>query len=140
MSKYEVNWADGIVTRMTELNQSATYAGMLEGVPTREINERFYINPLVNPENMPQRLLLWAPQNEVEGWPGTFMGSPTAALPAVRCLATFDHFRPARDETLFASYIRVAWFQEEWALPIIPEVLAKIKSLKWRDVAIDYDP
>lgn len=140
MSKYEVEWADGVKTRLTKLSQSATYAGLLEGIPTLETNEMFHIAPLVNPQGREKRALLWAPQRRIEGRPETFMGRPTASLPAITCVATFDHIWPARDKTMGASYIEVVWFQDEWALPIIPEVLGKIKSLNWKDTAIDYEP
>ncbi|RYX82374.1 hypothetical protein EON83_19955 [bacterium] len=139
MNQYDVEWADGVKTRLTGLNQYATYAGLLEGMPTHETNELFHINPLTNPKEGVKRLVLWAPQSKVTSRLETFMGSPPAALPAVTCIAKFDYFRPARDKTMWASYVEVAWFQEEWALPIIPEVLAKIKTLNWRDVATDYE-
>ena len=140
MKRHEVEWADGVVTPLVDMKQRATYSGLLEGIPTREINDRFYIQPLlIHKSNDGQSLLLWAPQKQVEGWPETFMRSPTASLPSVTCVATFKHFMPARDKEQHFSDVTVAWFQEEWALPIIPEVVAKIKSLEWRDVAFDYD-
>lgn len=140
MKRHEVEWADGVVTPCVELRQSGTYAGLLEGIPTEDTNQRFHIQPLLShKEGGLARILLWAPQTRPEGWPETYMRKPTAALPGVTCVATFQHFKPVRDQKMDASGVIAVWFQDEWAFPIADEVLAKIKSLAWRDVAVDYE-
>jgi len=145
MKRDEVEWADGIVTRLTQLNQSGTYARLLEGVPTQMMNDHFLLRPLsaAHKSYAGEPLILWAPQTpgetQADETVEMYMSSPVSFLPAVTCIATFQHFRPARDKEQHYSYVTVAWFQEEWPFPIVDEVLSKIKSLAWRDIAFDVD-
>lgn len=132
----EFTLATGRSVRLQSLRQWSTYAGQLEGAPTRERNEQ-----------MVQRVLQ---QESRPGEPGTLIqpieraielknypfGTP-AALPSVTCVGRLHSFQPARDLALDCSDLVVVWFQDSYAFPIEPSVRARINALDWVNLAYD---
>jgi hypothetical protein len=119
-----VEFASGVRVRLVELHQTETYEGLLEGLPTTEMNaetikalreERpgvYVIPPIETP-------IEW---NEKRPYP---FGRP-ASLPGIRCLVRLrswdgDFFR----EGAFA------WFQGTWGLPIDDAALEAFRRLHW---------
>lgn len=136
----EITLASGRAIRMTAINQWAAYAGMLEGVPTKERNERivaravetakstFSWEPhLIRPTERPIKLGREYP-----------FGIPSS-LPGVVCIGLFDSFSVARDEQMDASALTIVWFQDQFAFPISAIALHAISTLDWNELASDYE-
>jgi uncharacterized protein (TIGR02996 family) len=128
---------------LRELQQSGVYDGLLEGLPTTEMNQRI-INRLVAAER--ERLFGHDPYlirpgetpiDYARDEPYPF-GQP-ASLPSVACVGRFSSFQPARDPSRDYSVLVVIWFQEEFALPIDPEVWEKLLAIDWQQHARDCD-
>ena len=62
-----------------------------------------------------------------------------AVLPGVRCIARFEALDPTRDGAGDYSVLVVAWFQDEFALPVDAQVLAHIQGLKWDELATNHE-
>lgn len=60
-------------------------------------------------------------------------------IPPVQCMAKFECFDPARNEEMMASTLIVIWFQDEMCPHLSPENEAKLKSIDWKSLAMDFD-
>lgn len=132
---------------------------MLAGLPTRESNEhrvRWVLDrareviPGVEPYLVPPR------ETPIEGpdaeryleftreFSGTWSEErkyrqlDPVRIPSVACIACF-HSRAARDFRMDFSALTVVWLQDEFALPIDPQVLEHLKALDWERLAGDFD-
>lgn len=135
---------------LRELRQRMTYEGLLEGFPTRRLNEAHIerlveeyrrspgfgaphvIRPIETPVDIshlpgPVRMLYARKQ-----------GMIPASIPAITCIGRFESFEPVRTEHGDASRLVVIWFQAAWALPIAPDVLAKLAAIDWDAHAKDF--
>lgn len=142
---YEIRLESGVDIRLDVLFQYRTYSGLLEGLPTRELNKRlvgralkyageklwfggtpYLIRPVETAMGLPKEDW-FMPEEEHE----------PARIPPVVCLASFDAMARARDPDADFSSLKVVWFQNEFALPIDPGVLQEIRALDWRAHAED---
>jgi uncharacterized protein (TIGR02996 family) len=133
-----VRVGDGRDASVDSIHQWFTYGGLLEGLPTDQMNRRT-IDGLLREERgrggepyLVQAPVRPIPQRDDRPYP---FGNPEA-LPAVTCVARLSS-SPARDQTMDASELTVIWFQEDFAFPIDPAVLAHLRDLDWRERAID---
>ena len=128
--------------RLDVFRQSFVYAGLLEGLPTREINQRLIerlrtqerecrgeLPYLIDP---PERLI------QYEGDQPYRFGTP-AAIPGVECIGQFTSFQPARGANRDGSHLTIIWFQDEWAFPIDPGMREQIRAIDWEQHAHDFD-
>jgi len=137
--KYGIQLSSGRDIFLAALNQSHTYAGLLEGVPHKEMN---------------QRIVEYALQGARKLWPGTPylippvespialgheypFGTP-ASIPGIICSARFKSFSAARDGDMDYSELSFVWFQPAFALPIDEQILAAIGSTDWDAHAMDF--
>lgn len=127
---------------LRSLRQFLVYGGLLEGLPTREMNERI-INRLVAEERgrpfASEPLLLQPEQRPVEYHrerPYPF-GEP-AAIPGVGCVGEFRSYQTVRDHHECYSSLVVIWFQDGFTPPIAPEVWPQFRAINWAQHAADY--
>jgi hypothetical protein len=59
-------------------------------------------------------------------------------IPHIACLARFGSADPARDPNQDYSALVLVWFQDEFALPIDPGVVERIRAVDWNAHATDY--
>jgi|GEM_PF-516082 len=130
-----ITLTSGRAIRMAALSQRAVYEYQLEGVPTRDGNQHI-IDDLRTPKHGEAVALIEPEQRPIQLKREYPFGEP-AKLPAVACTAMFRSLEPARDLHADYSKLTVVWFQEEFALPIAPEVLASIENLNWAEIADD---
>jgi hypothetical protein len=131
--------------RLNTLVQYHTYAGLLEGAPGQDINAAlvqeavdtararlltvgtpFLIKPIerpLDPEVRPSRGL---PQR--------------MRLPNIVCLADFFSMDPAGDDRDLFSSLPIVWFQDEFALPIDPNIEREIVAVDWDALATSWGP
>lgn len=138
----DLKLSSGRSIRMNGLRQFAFYAGLLEGLPTREMN-RNHIDGLVHQEetrsgNRPY--LIEPPTYPIEvSKEGIYRRLTPESVPSVACVGDFDSFQPARDSHRDGSALTIIWFQHEWAFPIDPVVREQIRAIDWEKHAHDFD-
>ena len=116
--------------------------GMLEGYPNEYINNRSIEEAKRIAGEMHPNLYFFAPKETPI--PNvklpSFMGR-AVEIPGIACAAYFrsSAIQKGDDAPLYESYCSMAWFQEEYGLPIEEEILDKIKSLDWDGVAKEYE-
>lgn len=133
---------------LREINQQQTYWGMLGGHPSDTSNN-----------SMVKNALKVAKQHCVGNEAGPFLVPPKRRnfmreeadmddviasrsrkvewLPLVRCIGVFSSSRPARDPSQDESHLTIVWFQDNFAMPIDPEILDEIRSVNWDKLATD---
>ncbi|HEV7694384.1 MAG TPA: hypothetical protein VGO52_26345 [Hyphomonadaceae bacterium] len=129
-----------------ELRQHLTYEGLLEGVPTRERNQRQIdglvasLSEQVSPHWTPPPVFLVppfeTPISMPDGKPYPF--ETPARLPSVTCIARLQSYT-TRDPDMDYSNLTVIWFQEAFALPIAEDISTQLQQLDWTRLATDYE-
>lgn len=139
MSRHEIQLDSGRRIRLTALDQWGTYAGLLEGLPTREMNARIIQETLEGARrrwHFPPYLIQPAekPIEIVRSYP---FGTP-ASIPEITCVAHFDCFDKVRDPNLDGSTLPLVWFQADFAFPIEEAIQTQIRALDWDRYATDF--
>lgn len=128
----EVTLDSGITVSMKSLSQRVTYLELLEGLPSKELNDRI-INNLTNSS----RYLLYETRSDFRFDDPRRNRREFEFLPYITCMASLEALVPARDETAHQSFLEVFWFQDAWAMPLAPEVVTALKVLDWKRLATD---
>jgi hypothetical protein len=124
------------------LRQFLVYDGLLEGLPTREMNEWTFVEVVT--EERARRphdagpLLIRPEQRPIEyrGGERYPFGEP-AAIPRVGCVGQFRP-SPARDQREDYSQLVVIWFQNDFAPPIGREAWTHLRAIDWERHVTDY--
>ena len=137
----ELGLLSGKGIHLRELWQYLTYDGLLEGLPTEEMNERTLQHLLARYKDRPYPgapYLIRPTQRRIDSSqrdPYPF-GNPSA-LPRVTCISRFESRDAALDQPF--SGLVVIWFQQEFAFPIDPAVVTQIETIDWQEHAAHYD-
>ena len=121
---YELPLRDGRTIHLEQLFQYRTYRGLLEGLPNAVRNQELVLSASRDAEEKlwgDGRPYLLRPAERYVAVPDEVRQRyrcPLRELPRVLCLAVFESFRPARDDSEIYSYLKVVWFQDEFALPV----------------------
>lgn len=134
---YEVGVDAGRKVHLYRIYQTRSYEGALFGRPDRATNRRII-----------ERALAFCRQRlgfrgepalipvEPVGTRGTADGD--ARLPDILCIGEFLWARPVRDPSHMFSSASFIWFQDHFAPPVAPEVLAEFREIDWNMVAEDW--
>ena len=138
-NQHEFQLNSGRLIRLTAIDQWGTYSGLLEGLPTREMNARIIKRTL---EDAKQKshfdpYLIQPTETLIEMERKYPYGVP-ASIPAITCVAHFDCFDIARDASSDGSTLSMVWFQSDFAFPIDEAILSHIQSVDWDKYASDY--
>jgi uncharacterized protein (TIGR02996 family) len=139
----ELRLRTGRTICLRSLDQHEVYAGLLEGLPTREMNERIIERTLDKERGGPQGaqpFLIRPRETPIEyhrDRPYPF-GEP-AALPGVCCVGRVTSLGPAAGKAGDYSALSVVWFQDEFALPVDPPVLDQLLAIDWDEHAGSYE-
>jgi len=144
----QVALVSGRRVTLQSLDQRMTYAGWLEGVPSREWNDRLVESCLRNAgraRGAEARPVLIPPvRRDYLRKPGDMAGlsamlgqAPPEWIPMVTCIGVFWDTAPARDTSKDGSMLTVVWFQDNYALPIDEAVLQQLQSIEWERLAVD---
>ncbi|MFD8691692.1 hypothetical protein [Streptomyces sp. NPDC059651] len=127
---------------LAELRLRSTYAGLIAGAPTKQVNERIIAH------------LLGTAEKAYPGWPvhlippevtarggTTRRDEPIEDLPAVACIGAFDssEIDPAHDSGWYFSALVVVWFQATADPPTNDNAPAALRSLPWEELARDFE-
>ncbi|MEQ8785640.1 MAG: hypothetical protein RIC55_05055 [Pirellulaceae bacterium] len=137
----------GLEVYLDCLFQYRTYAGLLEGQPTRRLNARLIQRALEYAADKlwmggtphlltPPEVAIGAGRDESISGNLDHADEP-ATLPPIVCLGTFESFAPARHPDADCSSLRVVWFQEEFGEPVEAAVLEQLQAIDWKTVATD---
>lgn len=130
--------SSGREVRLDSLRQWYVYAGLLDGVPSREINDRIVANIVAEARTKidhepylvpPKQTPLPAPPNRTD--------PERVRLPSIACVAHLFSYRPASDPKMDCSELIVIWFQEHYAFPIAEEAERALKAIDWARLARD---
>ena len=131
-----------ITIRLIALNQSCVYAGLLEGVPTTEMNRRLVELAVRDAKTTfaDSDPFLVVPKQEPLDMERDYPFGKPATIPSVRCIARFLCQFPTPRGTPDDDYssMTVIWFQEEFAMPIDGEVLDSIRGIDWLSLATNW--
>lgn len=137
----ELGLLSGRRIHLRELWQYLTYDGLLEGLPTEEMNEGMLQHLLARYKDQPYPgapYLIRPAERRIESSQrGPYPFGNPSALPGVTCISRFESRGPARDQPL--SGLVVIWFQQEFAFPIDPAVVTQIETIDWQEHAAHYD-
>lgn len=129
-------FSDNIHPTVERLFQRKTYYGLLEGIPNSEINKSMVENCKEEARRYfgISKVLLISPGEKIRILsPGREM----AELPTVVCMAELSHYKPMKDLSLECSRLCLIWYQEDYAFPVDPEILAAIANLSWKECSED---
>ena len=131
MSKSELILASGRTIHLNSLHQWAVYSGLLEGLPTREMNAGMIERACgeARTRNGHEPFLIEPVQTPIEEEGGYPFGEP-AALPAIGCVADFVAFGGD-----YYTSLTVIWFQDDYAFPISLEAERALVALDWEKLA-----
>ena len=146
----ELRLASGRSITMDSLDQSRTYAGLLEGLPGEVGNDMNIQSALqiaskqCPPGGKPH--LIVPPRRDYSHQPGDMepyikkgWGRVPEWLPKVRCIGTFSSLVTRLDSDGHASMLVVVWYQDDYALPIQESVIEQLVSLDWNALATDFE-
>jgi hypothetical protein len=137
----DIEVGNGRSVSMKGLHQTATYAGLLEGLPTRKMNARILADSLDAARrifHIHEVYLIEPTQRSLEYKEWYRFGKP-AALPSIQCIAELWHHEPAKNTWMDFSALTVVWYQDDFAFPISADVIEQMKNLPWNDVAGSFD-
>lgn len=134
-----VSIQQGFELHLRSLHQQLTYAGLLEGLPSKWMNDGIVKRAM---ERAPVILYCknvhllepkLTPIEHERTWP---FGKPEA-LPAVTCMAEFKAFETINTSIQGHSELCIVWFQDKFALPFSDEMLAQLQTINWKKLAHD---
>lgn len=147
MTLARLRLASGREIALVQFHAVGTYDGMLEGLPTRRVNDR-----------MLARLAAQAEAVFGGGWPihivepartatdrvANRRGETVELLPSVTCFGTFesepknsDDANPFSGDPFGLSILQVVWFQRDLDQPIGVTASAAVRELDWCSLAVD---
>lgn len=134
--------ASGRSVELMELRLSSTYGGFLEGYPCERVNEMKLRGLLRAAEAASPTTpvhLVPPPRERPDGEAGPF--GPVEILPPVACVGTFRStaMAPENDPVLHRSALTVLWFQPTPQVPSEDEADAGLRSVRWEELARDYE-
>lgn len=138
--KSEFQLDNGRTIYLAQINQSGTYAGLLEGVPTKEMNQGNIEHALKTAKELwdGNPYLIQPTETPIELNRDYPFGTP-ASIPGITCLARFKCLDAVRNDSMDYSELPIVWFQHEFAFPIADSVLADIRAIDWDQHACDYE-
>lgn len=132
--------SSGRAVQLVAMKQSLTYEGLLEGLPTKRMNdaqlERLVATATRDDGHPP--LLITPTQTPIPYEGRYFLGDP-ASLPSIVCIGRFFHSAPARDTTKHCSSLTIIWLQDDYAFPISAEAEHAIINADWTSLACDQE-
>ncbi|MFE9817788.1 hypothetical protein [Streptomyces sp. NBC_00236] len=127
---------------LTELRLRSTYAGLLAGVPTKQVNDRRIAHLLrTAQEAYPGRPVHLIPPEVTARGRTNHRGEPVEDLPPVACIGAFDsdEIDPAHNSGWYFSALVVVWFQATADPPTDDNAPPGLRSLPWDELARDFE-
>ena|SRR5688500_3240477 len=133
MSNLELTLTSGRTIRLVSLRQWAVYAGLIEGLPTREQNDEDIADLCREARDRTghEPYLIKPTQQPIE-YNGRYPFGEPAALPAICCVGEFVS---SGKDVLHYTQLTVIWFQEDYAFPLSADVEGALLAMDWNKLA-----
>jgi hypothetical protein len=139
----EIKLQSGRSIYLRELHQYGVYEGLLNGLPTRERNEKFVTRLLKEEVSQTYQSTpyLIPPVEQIIEMPegNTYPFGTPAALPSVVCICRFESLLPKASTQGDASGMVVIWFQENFHYPPEREIVMQIQQIDWESHAGNFE-
>ena len=129
LEEVTIRCAGGVSPSLRSLYQDPTYAGLLDGAPTHEINEQLLERTTGTPEGATPTYLVRPKETPLKR---RHVGphGPAMTIPMIHCRGLFR---------LGALELWIEWYQDTWAPPISATVKAELRNLDFHAIAKDND-
>lgn len=137
MQRAKLALATGRIAYLSSLRQSNVYDGLLEGLPTREMNREtidYYVEDARDRTGR-QPFLIEPVQTPIE-YEGRYPFGEPAKLPPIVCVAELVS---SGRTPLYSSHLTVIWFQDDYAFPIDTGAEATIRAIEWERVSTEVE-
>jgi hypothetical protein len=122
---------------LVSLRQWNVYAGLLEGLPTRKMNDATIERVRREArERVGHDPFVVEPTQTPIDHAGRYPFGEPASLPRIACVG--DFVSTGRDPT-FETTLTVIWFQDEFAFPLDAEVASALAELDWDALAHEHE-
>jgi hypothetical protein len=141
-TKQQVKMNDKIIidgntqVSIKSIKQRLTYDGLLEGLPTKEMNGRIMVGLKEDARKFCQlnEVYLIEPEQKTIEYNGRYPFGEPAQLPSVICIVELRSYSVFKDKTKDYSALGLIWFQDNFMFPIDSNILEKIKTLPFDKV------
>ena len=118
------------------IKQRLTYDGLLEGLPTKEMNRRILVGVKDDAKKFCQlnEVYLIEPEQKAIEYNGRYPFGEPAQLPGVICIVELRCYSVFKDKTKDYSALGLIWFQDNFMFPIDLTILEKIKTVPFAKV------
>jgi hypothetical protein len=123
--------------KLVDLSQSKTYKNLIEGVPNKELNDRLVERIVAVVREETNNFVLIQPKRIKAEINDIYPFRERENLPDVSCVAEFRSIEPARDKKSDGSWLKIVWFQNNFALPIDKDIENEISNINWEENAAD---
>ena len=122
----------GTTIGLLALDQWLTYGGLLEGLPTSEMNERLIRNAVQDArDRWASSVHLIEPQETRIDTSRSYPFGIPASIPVITCVSHWSGPGCSRGDEYGQTELTLVWYQPEFALPIDEEILSEITALDW---------
>ena len=113
------------------IKQRLTYDGLLEGLPTKEMNARILVGIKEDAKKFCQlnEVYLIDPEQKSIEYNGRYPFGEPAQLPNVICIVELRCNSVFKDKTKDYSALGLIWFQDNFIFPIDAAILERIKAV-----------
>ena len=141
VSNRKIELRSGRIVYVRALRQWQFYEGLLEGLPTVEMNRQGLEHILAEERGKSYGAdpLLIPPKETPIPYDGRYPFGAPASLPEIVCVARLSSLQPAGDRSKDTSGLGIVWFQHEFAFPIEPDVLEQLRAIEWEQHAVDME-
>jgi hypothetical protein len=132
----EVVIDNNIQVSIKSIKQRLTYDGLLEGLPTKEMNRRILDAVIEDAKKFCQlnEVYLIEPEQKSIEYNGRYSFGEPAQLPSVICIVELCSYSVFKDKTKDYSALGLIWFQDNFMFPIDSNILKKIKAVPFNKV------
>lgn len=130
--------SSGRRVHLVSLHQENIYAGLLEGVPTREMNQGTieHLRDEATERTGREPFILQPVQTPIERGGGADpypFGDP-ALIPPIACVAELES---SGSSVLYHTHLTVIWFQDDYAFPLAAPIESALLALDWDRLAVE---
>jgi hypothetical protein len=143
VKQYALRLKDGRTIYLEQLFQYRTYNWLMAGFPDPGANQEIvlsasrYVEEKLWGSGQPHVIQPVERPVEVPDEVRQKYLYPLRLLPYTVCLAVFESLPPARDPAQAYSFLKVVWFQDEFALPVDPHIEEHLRAMDWTTLATD---
>jgi hypothetical protein len=150
-SGYKIVLNDERIIEMKRFTQVYEYWGLLEGFPRdEEVSGDYELIPEIEKNGFviyhpKKRWDVYKTLDESFKLYSDSLQNPPVLSPRIRCTAEFESIIVKNRKPRFGSRfsftcLNIIWYQDNYAFPIEPQVLERIKAIDWDKYSEEFDP